>query len=172
MLIDCSYFTKGSRHIINASLGTNDSVPNPNSVEVNIAIEGYIEEHQEMFLIRMLGRALGNRVNSYLVCLDDEEEPKHSVGIDTICDHLKESFADYVFFHILRDMNTQSTMTGLVRLKCANEYVAPIRRQVSIWNSMADKNRLFSEWCKSSECTAPGISIDSDMLTYINCLNL
>ena len=125
-----------------------------------------------MFLIRMLGRTLGNRVNSYLVCLDEDEEPKHSSAIDTICDQLKESFADYVFFHILRNMNTQSTMTGLVRLKCANEYVAPIRRQVGIWNSMADKNRLFSEWCKSSECTTSGISIDPDMLTYINCLNL
>lgn len=172
MLIDSSYFCKGSRHILNASLGTNDTVPNPNAMEVNRAIEGYIEEHQEIFLIRMLGHTLGNRVNSYLVCLDDDDDPKHMPGIDTLCDHLKESYADYVFFHILRDMNTQSTMTGLVRLKCANEYVAPIRRQVSIWNAMADKNRLFAEWCQSSECTTSGISIDPDMLTYINSLNL
>ena len=172
MLIDSSYFCKGFRHILNATLGTEDSLPNPNAMEVNLAIEGYIEEHQEMFLIRMLGRAMGNRVNSYLVCLDEDEEPKHSDIIDTLCDQLKESFADYVFFHILRDMNTQSTMTGLVRLKCANEYVAPIRRQVSIWNSMAEKNRLFSEWCNSSECATSGISIDPDMLIYINSLNL
>lgn len=172
MLIDSSYFCKGSRHILNASLGTKETLPNPNAMEVNIAIEGYIQEHQEIFLSLMLGKTLGNRVNSYLVCLDDDEEPKHLAGIDTLCDHLKESFADYVFFHILRDMNTQSTMTGLVRLKCANEYVAPIRRQVSIWNAMADKNRLFAEWCQSSECTTSGISIDPDMLTYINSLNL
>lgn len=172
MLIDCSYFTKGSRHILNASLGTNETLPNPNTMEVNLAIEGYIEEHQEMFLTQMLGQTLGNRVNAYLVCLEDDETPKHMPGLDAICDRLREPFADYVFFHILRDMNTQSTMTGLVRLKCANEYVAPLRRQVSIWNSMANKNRLFAEWCNSSECAISGISVDSNMLTYINTLNL
>ena len=172
MLIDSSYFCKGSRHILNATLGTNDTLPNPNAMVVNLAIEGYIEEHQERFLCLMLGQTLGNRVNTYLVCLEDDEEPKHMPGLDAICDRLREPFADYVFFHILRDMNTQSTMTGLVRLKCANEYVAPIRRQVSVWNSMADKNRLFAEWCNSSECTISEISIDSDMLTYINSLNL
>lgn len=170
MLIDSSYFCKGPRHILNASLGTKDTFPNPNAMEVNLAIEGYIEEHQERFLYLMLGQTLGNRVNTYLVCL--EEEQKQIPAIDAICDRLREPFADYVFFHILRDMNTQSTMTGLVQLKCANEYVAPIRRQVSIWNSMADKNRLFAEWCNSSECTISEISVDSDMLTYINSLNL
>lgn len=172
MLIDSSYFCKGSRHILNATLGTKDTLPNPNAMDVNLAIEGYIQEHQERFLLRMLGQTLGNRVNAYLVCLEEDEEPKHAAGLDAICDRLREAFADYVFFYILRDMNTQSTMTGLVRLKCANEYVAPIRRQVSVWNSMANKNRVFAEWCKSSECTTSGISVDPDMVTYINSLNL
>lgn len=172
MLIDSSYFSNGSRHILNASLGTKDVLPNPNGIDVNRAIEGYIEEYQEGYLTLMLGHSLGNRVNSYLVCLEEDEEAKHVPGIDAICDRLRESFADFVFFHILRDMNTQSTMTGLVRLKCANEYVAPIRRQVSVWNSMADKNWLFATWCNSSECTVSGINIDSDMLSYINSLNL
>lgn len=172
MLIDSSYFCKGSRHILNASLGTKDTLPNPNEMDVNIAIEGYIHEHQERFLSLMLGQTLGNRVNSYLACLEEDEEPKHLPEMDELCEHLKEPFADYVFFHILRDMNTQSTMTGLVRLKCANEYVSPLRRQVSIWNSMAEQNRLFAEWCKSSECTTPDIKVDSDMLKYINSLNL
>ncbi|MDE7465005.1 MAG: hypothetical protein K2M59_03900 [Muribaculaceae bacterium] len=172
MLIDCSYFTKGPRHILNASIGSNDKLPNPNGMEVNLAIEAYIAENQETFLRRMLGSSAGNKVNAYLVCLDDDERPNHIEGIDALCDKLKESFADYVFFHILRDLNTQATMTGLVRLKCANEYVSPIRRQVSIWNSMVEKNRLFSEWCSSSECAISGISIETDMLTYINSLNL
>ena len=172
MLIDSSYFCKGSRHILNATLGTKDTLPNPNAMEVNIAIEGYIQEHQERFLSLMLGKPLCNRVNNYLVCLEEDEEPKHLPAMDAVCDRLREPFADYVFFHILRDMNTQSTMTGLVRLKCANEYVSPLRRQVSIWNSMAEKNREFAEWCKSSECTISGINVDSDMLTYINSLNL
>lgn len=172
MLIDSSYFCKGSRHILNASLGTENTLPNHNAMEVNRAIQGYIEENQERFLSRMLGQSLGNRVNAYLVCLDEDEAPKHMPNLDAVCDQLREPFADFVFFHILRDMNTQSTMTGLVRLKCANEYVAPIRRQVSIWNSMAEKNRQFETWSESSDCPMPGISVDADMLTYINSLNL
>lgn len=169
MLIDCSYFTKGSRHILNASLGT---TPNTNAIEVNEAIEAYVSECQEEYLVRMLGPTLGNKVNAYLVCIEEDEEPKHNANMDAVCERLREAFADYVFFHILRDSNTQSTITGIVRLKCANEYVAPIRRQVSVWNSMVNKNRLFAGWCRSDDCTLSGISIDDEMLTKINTLNL
>ena len=159
MLIDCSYFTKGTRHILNASLGT---LPN----------EAYIAEFQEQYLVEMLGPTLGNKFNAYLVCLDEDEEPIRNEKMDAVCDRLKESFADYVFFHILRDANTQSSITGLVLLKSANTYVAPIRRQVSVWNTMVDRNRRFAEWCQSSDCTTSGISISNDMITKINALNL
>lgn len=169
MLIDSSYFAKGSRHILNATLG---HTANPNSIEVNEAIERYIEENQEEFLCQILGHTLGNRVNAYLVCLDEDEKSKRVDGYDTVCDRLRESFADYVFYRIFRDINTQATMTGLVRLKCANEYVAPIQRQVSTWNRMVDRNRRFAEWARSSDCPLSGISVDSNLLTYINVLNL
>ena len=43
MLIDCSYFTDGPRHIMNATLG---EMPNPNAEEVNAAIEAYIARWQ------------------------------------------------------------------------------------------------------------------------------
>lgn len=168
MLIECSYFTKGPRRILNATIGTPTM---PNAIEVNAAIEAYIAEHQEQYLMQALGH-VGSRVNAYLVCLDEDDTIKRNENIDSVCDRLRDSFADYVFFHILRDMNTQSTMTGLVRLKCANEYVAPMNRQVSTWNAMVDKHRMFAEWCKSSDCTLSGISIDSDLLTKINPLNL
>lgn len=169
MLIDCSYFTKGARHIKNASLGT---IPNANSVEVCSAIEAYIAELQEQYLVDMLGTALGNRFNAYLVCLDEDEKPVRNQKIDAVCERLKDSFADYVFYHILRDVNTQVTMTGIEILKSANTHVAPVNRQVSVWNTMVDKNRRFAEWCQSSECTIAGISISGDMTTKINALNL
>ena len=63
MLIDCSYFMAGRRHIQNASLGR---MPNPNAIEVNNAIESYIESYQEGFLIRMLGPVIGQKVQDYL----------------------------------------------------------------------------------------------------------
>lgn len=169
MLIDSSYFTKGPRHILNASLGTSTA---PNNIEVNAAIEAYIEENQERFLGRLLGHTLGNRVNAYLGCLDDDENPRHNDNFDAVCARLREPFADYVFYRILRDSNTQSTMTGLVRLKCANEYVAPITRQVGVWNDMVEKNRAFAQWSGTADCPLDGISTDADMLTKINSLNL
>lgn len=171
MLIDCSYFTSGSRHILNASIGTKDTMPNHNAIEVNKAIEAYIAELQERFLTLMLGKVNGKMVNAYLAGLDEDADIEHNNAMDAVCGQLREAFADYVFFHIIRDANTQSTITGLVRLKSANDYVAPIRRQVTVWNDMVDKNRMFVEWCHA-ECTLPDISISSSMLTKINTLNL
>lgn len=171
MLIDCSYFTKGSRHILNATLG-NGKFPNANAIEVCAAIEAYIAEYQEKYLVNTLGASIGNKVHNYLICLEEDEEPKHNANFDTVCARLRESFADFVFFYILRDSASQATMTGLVRLKCANEYVSPIIRQVNIWNAMVDKHRLFSEWIHSAECPLSGIGISKFMLTKINRFNL
>lgn len=172
MLIDCSYFTKGPRHILNASMGNHDTLRNPNAAEVNKAIEAYIEDNQERFLVRVLGATLGNKVNAYLVCQEEDENPTSNKNFDAICEHLREPFADYVFYYILRDSAAQATITGLVRLKCANDYVAPIRRQVSTWNAMVEKNRLFALWSQSVDCPIAGISISEDMTTKINSLNL
>lgn len=169
MLIDSSYFTKGPRKIENATLG---KIPDANSIKVVEKIDAYIAEYQERFLRKMLGYLTGNKVNAYLVCLDDDEEPRHNEAFDAVCEQLRESFADYVFFYILRDSNAVSTVTGLVRLKCANDYVSPIVRQVHIWNSMVDRNNDFVEWSKSDECTIKGISISSYMITKINRFNL
>lgn len=171
MLIDCSYFTAGPRHIQNATLGT-EGLLNQDALYVKEAIEAYIGSLQEEFLIEALGHSAGSRVNAYLVCLDEDTNPRHHANLDAVCEQLRESFADYVFYKILRDANTQATMTGLVRLKCANEYVSPVQRQVSIWNAMVNKNRRFAEWAKSSECGLSGIEVSSNLLTKINTLNL
>lgn len=168
MLIDCSYFTKGTRHILNATLGT-QTMPNPNAAEVNNAILAYIGECQEQFLTAMLGASLGNKFHTYLVCLDENETQTRIAEFDKVCDVLREPFADYVFFHILRDMNEQATITGLVRLKTANTYVAPIRRQVNVWNAMVDRNRKFAEWSKGSSLA---IEVSEEMVTKINVFNL
>lgn len=150
MLIDSSWFTQGSRHIQNANAG---NTVNLDSMDVNDAIEAYITEYQDQFLYEMVGPEMAAKGEDYLDKLGDKA--KHM---------LCESFADYVFFLILRDANTQSKVTGLVQLKCADTYVAPIRRQVTVWNRMVDRNRRFAE--------LTGLSVSQNMLTKINCLNL
>lgn len=168
MLIDCSYFIEGPRHIRNATLG---KMPNPNAEEVNAAIKAYIRTFQLPFLKEAVGSSVAEKVISYLDILE-ENEKAHDAALDMVVEQLREPFANYVFYKILRDGNSQATMTGLVRLKCANDYVAPIRRQVSTWNDMVDMIAGFSAWSKSSDCHISGIVTDSNMLTKINVLNL
>lgn len=172
MLIDCSYFVDGPRHIQNATLGDSGRMPKANSEEVNAAIEAYIKMFQWPFLKEALGAPIASSVNSYLKLHEKYEGEKHDADLDMVIEQLREPFANYVFYKILRDSNSQATMTGLVRLKCANDYVAPIRRQVSTWNDMVNMIADFSAWCKSSDCHVSGIVTDSNLLTKINVLNL
>lgn len=174
MLIDISFFTSGPRHIQNASVA---KIPDQNSLAVNESINSYIKEFQTKFLLGIVGRNLASAIVDYFEIIDQEkeevleEEKEVESGYSVLCKKLQEPFADYVFFHILRDMNTQATITGLVRLKCANEYVSPIKKQVSTWNSMVDKNRLFVEWASSDDCPF-SVKIEKNLLTPINAFNL
>lgn len=92
--------------------------------------------------------------------------------MEAVAEKLCEPFADYVFFQILRENADQATITGLVRLKSANEHVSPLRRQVTVWNSMVEKNRRFAAWARSSACPVAGITVSEQMLTKINTLNI
>ncbi|MDD3038825.1 hypothetical protein [Bacteroides sp.] len=175
MLINVSFFISGPRHIQNASIA---EIPTHDSLAVNEAIWGYIKAFQLEFLRSAVGSDLSRAITDYLEIVEHEkeeaiedEEKESESGYALLCDKLRESFADYVFFHILRDMNTQATITGLVRLKCANEYIAPIRRQVSTWNGMVKKNRVFVEWASSNDCPF-AVKIDKNLLTMINTFNL
>lgn len=165
MLIDSSYFTCPPRHILNSAMGT---VPNPSSMEVVRYISGFIEAYQYEFLEQMLGSDLAERIDSYLRSQKDGVEPVPLY--DDVCVRLRESFADYVFYHILAD-NTQATMSGLVLLKNANEYVGVAMRQARTWNRMVRWNKAFVVWA-AAEKELGGITVESDMLTEINHLNI
>ncbi len=169
MLIDCSYFTDGPRHIMNATLG---EMPNPNAEEVNAAIEAYIARWQWPFLKGVLGAELAKAATEYLEQISSGDNDEPDLELDMVLEQLKEPFANYVFYKILRDANSQATMTGLVRLKCANEYVAPVKRQVSAWNDMVDMLDDFVQWCGTSDCGIAGIETERDFLTKINSFNL
>lgn len=168
MLIDVSYFTYGPRQIENASTV---KMPLSGSLSVNEAIDGYIKSFQYEYLLNMTGKKLAGEITDYLDLVEKNEpvDPGNESAYEMLCEKLRESFADYVFYYILRDMNHKSTMTGLVRLKCANTYIAPIKRQVSIWNSMVNKNRLFVEWAKGNSFE---VEVNKNLLTCINSFNL
>lgn len=195
LLIDCSYFTAGPRHIQNASMG---AVPQGDCAVVNATIESYISEYQETFLIEMLGEEVGLMLNEYiqgdpqyalmrrvqkaigrsvdggdLRVVDNEEADTEANPVyDAVLGRLCESFADYVYYQIMKDSVSQVTTTGVVRLKSANTNVAPIRRQVNVWNRMVERNRRFVRWAQSKHCHVGGIKTSDNMLTPINVLNL
>ena len=164
MLIDVSYFTAGPRHILNAAVGTQ-------STEVNDAISNWIATLQPTFLHDMCGEEIGDELGEYLA---QQEEGSFipDERLDAVAERLKQSFADYVFFHIIRESSTQATITGAVRLKCANSYCSPLNRQVDAWNTMVDRNVKFAKWSQSDECEAKGIATHPHLLRKINRCNL
>lgn len=170
MLIDVSYFTLGPRHIQNATISATQS---QNSLSVNAAILGYIRHYQLAFLCEMLGDNLALAVDDYLNEKEQAEKNNTEFVVneryELLCSKLRESFADYVFFYILRDSNTEATTTGLVVIKSENEKVAPIYRQVSIWNEMVKRNIRFKAW---AEVYMPSASVSSNMTHNINQFNL
>lgn len=168
MLADASYFTEGPRHIQNASRGR---LPNADAEAVNTTIKAYIRHWQLPFLRGVFSAAKAVEVNSYLNALDNDLCAEHDEEIDNVVEQLREPFANYVFFKILRDANTQATVTGLVRLKCANEYVAPIQRQVNTWNDMVEMMRGYREWAQA-EGYASWLGKGDNLISKINTLNL
>ena len=58
-----------------------------------------------------------------------------------------------------------------VTLSHAITYVAPLKRQVSTWNSMVEKNKQFVEWAMSNDCPFD-VQITKNLLTPINAFNL
>lgn len=163
MLIDTSYFTKGVRQVMNAV----DEPKNANETAVKARIEGYIQSLEMEYLNLMLGKVLSLSVARAL----KEEAADDLPVLKYVAEKLKEPFANYVFYHILNDMNHTATITGIVQLKCSNSYVSPIKRQVSVWNTMVDMNREFVDWARTGECPFK-VQVSSNMLTYINTLNL
>lgn len=174
MLIDVSYFTKGPRHIMNAS---DAATPAQNSLSVNKAIMGYVEHYQLAFLCEAVGDTLAVTLNGYMSDKEQAEKENQNFAVnddyDVLLSKLRESFADYVFFYILRDANTEATDRGLVIWKNENETVAPISRQVAIWNEMVKRNIRFKEWA-ALQSAAPYCLVEvSDNLTKrINPFNL
>lgn len=172
MLIDSSYFTAGPRHILNATSGVRGTFPDASAIQVNGAINAYVAELQNRYLTRLFGTEHSGLLDAYIKGRETEEPVERNEGYEEILTRIREAFAYYVFFHILRDANTQSTVTGLVMLKCANEYVAPIRRQVTAWNTMADLHRELALWCHEGKSAIKGLRVSEVMTTKINTFNL
>ena len=133
MIIDTSYFTKGRRAIYNAtSLGLEET--KPNSVAVNKLITDFIEQYSPVFLNRALGGELAKKM------LADDGGDEDTVSV---FDALKEAWADYIMFHILRYSGQRSTVDGVVELKSANTIISPAVYQANVWNDMVDQLRVF-----------------------------
>ncbi len=165
MLIDVSYFTKGARRIQNASV--NDRMKADSGAVIS-AIESYIRDYQHRFLSAVVGEKEAGYIEDYLDLADSEEgDSKYKA----VCDRLKEPFADFVMFYILRDSNIQKTVTGSVKLKNANTSVSVIRAQVNVWNDMVDKNLDFIRWARKGKCPIDLVT-ETQMLNKINQFNI
>lgn len=181
MIIDVTSFTSGPRQIENAAVPQKTA----NNIAVAGRINGYIELLQSEFLRKAVGKPLCDEIDAYSrvehrAAVEEEtqegsenqaeEVAETNERLERLISLLKEPFADYVFFYMLRDMNVQPTITGLVQLKCANSYVSPLDKGVQTWNHMADELRYFAS--EAELLSVEGVTIDTDLLTYINNFNL
>ena len=186
-LIDCTYFTKGERSILNAPLSANDCVDQA-QIAVRDAIDGYIETLQDEFLRNVVGRLTASILSEYLDQKNDYLEAQNTAAaseeneetgtefevddeLELIASSLREPFADFVFYRILRASRHQPTITGLVQLKCANDYVDPARRQTDAWNCMVGRIKDFLDNVKS-QIHDYTVIVSWNFLKPINALNL
>lgn len=159
-LIDCSYFYAGPLAIENAA-PTGDLDNNAFAVQEHIT--GYIEHYQDEFLRKMLGDVLAAAVTEHLDTNDGD------LRMEGLCSRLRMSFAHYVYFKMVGNVNQTMTVTGLVRIKSANDNQPPRQRMVSVWNDMVELNRQFVKWAETSDFE---VYYQVSMVTPINQFNI
>lgn len=165
-LIDCSYFYVGPLQIENAR--PIDALDN-NSIAVQEAITGYIERYQSEFLLKMVGKDVAHDVIEYLA-KREEDETYADDQAEELCKLLRPSFAHYVYFKLVGDVNQNMTITGLKKVKSANnEHQPPRQRMVKVWNDMVQLNKQFIEWAETSDYD---VYYYVEMITPINQYNL
>lgn len=178
-LIDCSYFYVGPLQIKNAR--PIDDLDN-NAAAVQEAVTGYIERYQDEFLLKMVGKDVADVVTDHLAHLEayqqaladalegEEPEPYVNVAAEDLCEQLRPSFAHYVYFKLVGDVNQNMTITGLMKVKIAgNEHQPPRQRMVKVWNDMVQLNKQFIKW---AETCIYDVYYYVEMITPINQYNL
>ena len=164
-LIDCSYFYVGPLQIMNAR--PIDDLDN-NAIAVQETITGYIERYQGEFLLKMVGKELSADVTAYLAERGNDENHTDE-AMEELCEKLRPSFAHYVYFKIVGDVNQTMTITGLMKLKSANDNQIPRQRMVKVWNDMVELNKQFVAWAEESDYD---VFYYVEMVTPINQFNL
>lgn len=164
-LIDCSYFYVGPLQIMNAR--PIDDLDN-NAIAVQETITGYIERYQGEFLLKMVGKELSADVTAYLA-ERGEDENYTDEAMEALCQQLRPSFAHYVYFKLVGDVNQTMTITGLMKLKSANDNQVPRQRMVKVWNDMVELNKQFVAWAEESDYD---VFYYVEMVTPINQFNL
>ena len=164
-LIDCSYFYVGPLQIMNAR--PIDDLDN-NAIAVQETITGYIERYQGEFLLKMVGKELSADVTAYLAERGNDENHTDE-AMEELCDKLRPSFAHYVYFKVVGDVNQTMTITGLMKLKSANYNQVPRQRMVKVWNDMVVLNKQFVAWAEESDYD---VFYYVEMVTPINQFNL
>ena len=164
-LIDCSYFYVGPLQIMNAR--PIDDLDN-NAIAVQETITGYIERYQGEFLLKMVGKELSADVTAYLAERGNDEQHTDE-AMEELCEKLRPSFAHYVYFKLVGDVNQTMTITGLMKLKSANDNQIPLQRMVKVWNDMVELNKQFVAWAEESDYD---VFYYVEMVTPINQFNL
>ena len=169
-LIDCTYFTKGERIIQNAP-----ATPTPieqNQIAVKNTIDGFILSLQDEFLCGMVGYTVMKLLLAYAETGAMEEgDEDYDAELSYLLDAVKEPFADFVMYRILRATITHATTTGTVQLQSGNAFVNPELLMVQNWNNMVKRVRQFFGEC-DEHVRSYSVVVDENFMTPINGMNL
>lgn len=164
-LIDCSYYYTGPLQIQNAQAV--DDLDN-NAMAVQDAIKAYIARYQSDYLDKIVGEQVAEAISEHLR-RGEEDAGYCNERMEVLCSRLRLPFAHYVYYKMVGDVNQTMTVTGLMKLKSANENQPVRNRMVKVWNDMVDLHKKFLKWADTSSFE---VFYQSEMVTYINQFNL
>lgn len=176
MIIDYTFFQSGELRI--SGLPLPEVTPGPTNNAVLYDLSAYIARYEDEYL----ELALGEMYNPFCEYLRSGEsgddrwnnlkgklaiEPKDG-GFT-----LKRSpIANYVYFHYLRDHQSDATATGVKKDTDEGTLVSPELKMVRAWNDMVSMNDALFRWIDSNRNDYPEWSYDVYLLGKINIFGL
>lgn len=176
MIIDYTFFQSGELRI--SGLPLPEVTPGPTNNAVLYDLSAYIARYEDEYLELALGE-MYNPFCEYLRSGEsgddrwDNLKGKLAIELKDSGFTLKRSpIANYVYFHYLRDHQSDATATGVKKDTDEGTLVSPELKMVRAWNDMVSMNDALFRWIDSNRNDYPEWSYDVYLLGKINIFGL
>lgn len=176
MIIDYTFFQSGELRISGLPLPGVTAGPTNNAVLYDLS--SYIARYEDEYLEFALGE-MYDPFCEYLRSGGSGEEKWDTLKGKLVIE-LKEGeftmkrspIANYVYFHYLRDHQSDATATGVKKDTDEGTLVSPELKMVCAWNDMVSMNDALFRWIDSNRNEYPEWSYEVFLLSKINIFGL